>query len=667
MKVSFSLSVKALRWLLLSQLFIVAPLVLQLPIWLTILAFALIVWRFQLSRGLWYYPGRWLKVLVAVAVTAGLAATFRSFAMDAMVSLLVAGFVLKLTELRTRSDACLLSYLGYFVIGTQLLYTSGIIGAFYALVCVLLVSVTVMVNHAGGGNATVALRSLRTITIMLMQATPFMLVLFFVVPRVGSLWTVPLNNAAGTTGVSSSMSPGDFSSLMESSDVAFRATFEDEIPEPRQLYWRALVLDHFDGRTWTQSNPQDVKARGYVRWRDWQSQIEVSDKRYDYEILLEPTDENWLYALAAPTEFSRDVWMSRGMTLYQKNLVSQRQQYTVSSYPSYTVQAEGISDYLQRSSLQLPRNFNPYTRQLAKSWMAEAGSPEALIQRFLTFIENRFHYTLQPSVLGKHSIDEFLTDTRAGFCEHFAGSFVFFMRAAGIPARVVVGYQGGKVNPVQGYLTVRQLDAHAWAEVWLEAKGWVRVDPTFAVAPERIDRGVEFSLGNAGSQLLGDAWSRRFYVLANLRDRLDAFNYRWHIWVMNYDGEQQKAFMQRIFGDSAPWRIVVWVSGIFALIIAVLMLPGVWRKSRNRQPLIHRLYLRMCRYLSALGYQRHVGEGARDFALRVSRDNHELGALVLEASDLFERHVYQNQPISIPRLRLLVHKIKARRLLSPFR
>ncbi|MBU2885096.1 DUF3488 and transglutaminase-like domain-containing protein [Gilvimarinus agarilyticus] len=655
-----SLPVPTLGWLLITQALILLPLTVQLPIWLTGLALVVMVWRLQSSRGRWPHFGRWYKVLVALAVMAGLAATFRNLAMNAMVSLLVAGFVLKLLELHKPGDVRALSYLGYFVIGTQLLYTSGFVGSVYALLCVLVMTVTLMVNHVGAVPAG-QFKPIRKVFMMSAQALPIMLALFFLVPRIGSLWTVPLNSATGTTGVSSSMSPGDIASLMQSDEVALRATFEGDIPESRQLYWRALVLDHFDGRTWSQSSIQDVKARSYTRWRESDRELQVSGKRYDYEVMLEPTDENWLYTLAAPASYSEGIWLSRGMTLYQRDAVSQRQQYSVTTHVNYTNQAEGLSELLRRVSLRIPRDSNPATRTLAEQWRRQAPNDQVLIQRFLDHIQADFSYTLQPPTLGEHSVDEFLTQTKAGFCEHFSSSFVFFMRAAGIPARVVVGYQGGRINPVEGYLTVRQLDAHAWAEVWLEGQGWVRVDPTSAVSPERIDRGVQYSLDSADSELLGDAWSRRFFMLSNLQLRLDAFNYRWHRWVMNYDKAKQKAFMQKLFGSSAPWLMVLYVMAAAGIMVVLILLPNFVGKRAQRRPFVERWYEKLCRQLAVQGYPRRSGEGARDYAQRVGQEAPELAQLLAESTALFEQAVYQNEQVSHSRLRLLLHLIKSKK------
>src|SRR5690606_24509363 len=227
----------------------------------------------------------------------------------------------------------------------------------------------------------------------------------------------------------------------------------------------------------------------------WLDQVEVQGEVINYQVMLEPTQKEWLYALASINQAqsgSSRLHISPAFTLYQRRPVTQRVQYEVSSTLDYSLQRRFLPEDERRIALALPINFNPETRRIAARWREQAGDEQALIDRLLQHFREQFRYTLQPPLLGEHSVDEFLWQTKAGFCEHFSGSFVFFLRAAGIPARVVAGYQGGKINPVENYLTVRQYDAHAWAEAWLENRGWVRIDPTAAVAPERIEQGVEY-------------------------------------------------------------------------------------------------------------------------------------------------------------------------------
>ncbi|UTF60975.1 DUF3488 and transglutaminase-like domain-containing protein [Gilvimarinus sp. DA14] len=627
---------QTLKYLLLTQALVLAPLVLQIPYWLSALALVIMVWRWLLHQGRGFYPGKISRALLAIAVSALLFASFNGrFGMETMVSLLVAGFVLKLTEARSRSHVYLLCFLAYFVIGTQLLFYNQLLGMLYSLSCFAAVTATLLVNQAARGEQG-GFKPWRRLTGMLLQAVPIMLVLFLAVPRIGSLWTVPLNNGSGITGLSDSMSPGDMANLMQSDEVAFRASFAGAIPAPQQRYWRALVLDHFDGRRWSQGRLQDVKAgRGSI-WQDAAQELEPLGERVEYQVMLEPSSHNWLYSLALAQPSASDIHLSRGFTLFQRRPVSQRKQYSLVSALDFRAQADGLSDWERRSALQLPDTGNLQTRQLARQWSAQAASPQDLVDRFLRYVQSRFHYTLQPPLLGEDSVDEFLLQSQTGFCEHFAGSFVFFMRAAGVPARVVTGYQGGKVNPHEGYLTVRQLDAHAWAEVWLAGRGWMRVDPTAAVAPERIDRGVEFSLDDTDSQLLGNALGRRFALLANWQLHWDAFNYRWHRWVMGYDAQAQQQFLSALLGGNAAWRSTLAIIAAVAVIILLLAIALFWQR---RAPVATevRIYQRLCRTLAGLGLPRGAGEGPHSFARRVAQAHPDLAEDFDHLSQLFER------------------------------
>ncbi|MDO3384163.1 transglutaminase TgpA family protein [Gilvimarinus algae] len=655
-----SISSSALKWLLLSQLLVLLPLTPHLPLWLVVIAGAMMLWRWQLHRGRWFYPGRWQRALLAVVVSGLLFANFRgSFGVETMLSLLVAGFVLKLTELRSRSDVYLLCFLTYFVIGTQLLFLTGFLGALYSFCCLAAITGTlVMTNASAGGQGDY--RPWRTLGGLMLQALPVMLVLFLVVPRMGSLWTVPLNKSAGVTGVSDTMSPGDFSNLLQSDEPAFRVTFNGDLPTAGERYWRALVLDHFDGREWGQGLFQGVNAGRRSAWDQWHEELEPLGRQLSYEIMLEPTAKHWLYTLAIPQSFDDDIYVSRGFTLFQRKPVFQRKQYSVVSALEYRAQSSGLDDRERRSALALPDGYNPLTRRLAAEWAEQEGSPEALIQRFLQFVQRRFHYTLQPPVLGEHSVDEFLWETQTGFCEHFAGSFVFFMRAAGVPARVVVGYQGGQVNPHEGYLTVRQLDAHAWTEVWLEGQGWRRIDPTAAVAPQRIDRGVEYSLSEQDSALLGNALSRRFALLARAQLQWDAFNYRWHRWVMEYDQVQQQAFFQRLLGSAVPWKVVTATLAALALIIGIILLWLLWRRRPEVLPAEQRLYQRFCRKLAKAGYPRGTGESPSNYARRVATARPEHASQLWRVAILFEQVAYAGNPRALPEFKRLVRRLQLR-------
>ena len=245
------------------------------------------------------------------------------------------------------------------------------------------------------------------------------------------------------------------------------------------------------------------------------------------------------------------------------------------------------------------------------------------------FRQEDFHYTLRPPLLGADAIDEFLFDSRRGFCEHYASAFVFLMRAAGVPARVVAGYQGGELNPVDGYLTVRQSDAHAWAEIWLADEGWLRIDPTAAVALLRIEQGIVAALP-AGEPLLGiirlDAdWMR------DLRNRWEAANNTWNQWVLGYNPQRQREVLSRLGWPDPDWRsmtaLLAVLCGLALLVVALWTLPG-----RRRDDPVQRAWQAYCAQLGRRGIIRADWEGPLDFAQRVAREKPELATLTSEAA-----------------------------------
>lgn len=644
MRETEQISRTGLAWILVSQAAILAPHVSHAPLWLWAIWLPVIVWRIQIFRGAWNFPGRLIKVLLVGACCAGLLLTLRGkFGMQGMVSLLLVGFILKLLEMKKRRDFLAVCYLGYFVIATQFLFFSNLFAAIYGLACLFLLTTSLLAVNQSLAQQKFW-RSLRLAGGLLLQAIPLMLLLFFVLPRVGPLWSVPLSGASAKSGMSDSMSPGDISELMSSDELAFRATFLEGLPRIPQLYWRGLVFSQFNGRRWSQAHTQI--SRSNLRWtpeaaQEWFSNIDLNGPEFHYEIIMEPSYQPWLFTLDVPRNWDSDIGMGYDLRLQKKGFVSQRFQYRVTSVLDYRYQASGLPEWQHRQELGLPPGSNPETRNTAQIWMREAGSAEALIARVLSHYRESFTYTLQPSLLGEHSVDEFLWQTRAGFCEHFASSFVFFMRAAGIPARVVVGYQGGSYNKQENYWVVRQRDAHAWAEVWLEGKGWIRVDPTAAVAPERIERGIDFSLSEEDSLLLGNLFARRSSVLNQLSMRWDAVNYHWSRWVLNYDNSRQQQLLSSWLGGTDLWRIALLVLVVGAAILMSLMVNLLWRRRPTFKHREDYYYARFNRKLMArIGLGREVGEAPRDFALRIIAVRPDLSESINQITKLYELASY---------------------------
>src|SRR3989344_1763652 len=322
---------------------------------------------------------------------------------------------------------------------------------------------------------------LRLSGVMLAKALPLMVIVYMLFPRIsGTRGGLPADAHSGLTGMPDTMQPGSIRSLSESSEIAFRVNFEGSRPPARELYWRGLVLMDFDGRGW-QRGPSPVAE---------DVNFAPLNEALRYHVTLEPSNKPWMPALELPAVRPRGATFRADFTLEHREPIRERLNYTLTSYTRYNTGALEIAERVR--GLQLPGHTSPRARALAGQWEREHGEPQRIAQAALDhFRRENFVYTLSPPLLGDDPVDEFLFDTRRGFCEHYASSFVALMRAAGIPSRVVVGYLGGEYNAAGNYLIVRQSDAHAWAEVWLPNQGWMRVDPTGAIAPERIELGLE--------------------------------------------------------------------------------------------------------------------------------------------------------------------------------
>jgi transglutaminase-like putative cysteine protease len=517
--------------------------------------------------------------------------------------MLVLFLSLKLFELQRERDAIVLVLLSYFLALTNFFYSQTLPTAALMLVSTL-VNTASLVNFAAPGRALQA--NLKTAGVLLTQAGPVMLILFFLFPRVqGPLWGLPQDAYSGVTGLSDSMSPGAISRLSQSDAIAFRVRFSEEPPPKPQLYWRGPVFWNFDGRTW---RPGDV--RPYARIR-----LDASGKPYDYEVTLEPHNHNWLFALELAAKVPPNASVSADHVLFARTPVRTRIRYDMRSYTSFAEGGADSADEL-RQGLRLPAGFNPRSRRLAQEWAADGADGAAIAEKALNYFrEQGFVYTLDPPLLGRDSVDEFLFGSKRGFCEHYASSFVFLMRAAGVPARVVTGYQGGEINPVDQYMIVRQSDAHAWAEIWLRARGWVRVDPTAAVSPLRVESGIAAAV--PATDPLPLMARTTLHWLLDLRYNWDALANKWNQLVLGYNPERQREFLTRIGMSEPSWEnmalTLFWgVGGLLALLTAWLL-----RRMRSIDP-AQRLWLRFCAKLGKNGCVRAAHEGPADFVARTA-------------------------------------------------
>ncbi|WP_426110902.1 transglutaminaseTgpA domain-containing protein [Massilia sp. PWRC2] len=614
--------------LLAGALLVLAPHALHLPLWITALSLATMGWRMAITVRGTRLPPAILLVPLASAAVGGIWLTYQTvLGRDAGVAMLVLLVAFKMLEMRARRDLFVVIYLCFFLLLTTFFYAQGI-GTALLMMAAIITLFTAQLSFQFTGTPPPLRRRLWLSARLVLLATPLAVLLFVVFPRLqGPLWGMPEDGNAGRTGMSNSMAPGNLAKLAQSDEVAFRVRFFDPLPAPQLLYWRGVVLADFDGRTWTQasaapaaslssssSSLNDAGAVSAIK-RSWQGAA------VRQQITLEPSGQRWLFALdlaaAAPTLRDAASAQSEAQELSSLDAINQRIRYDAISYPQYRLQAEDALTDAARW-LRLPAGSNPRALAAARILQAQVEAPMRVQAVLAMFRQGDFFYTLEPPQLGRDSVDDFLFRTRSGFCEHYASAFVFLMRAAGVPARVVTGYQGGEVNPVDGFMTVRQSDAHAWAEVWLAGSGWVRVDPTAAVAPSRVLSGASRRAGSAppfglaALDGLMDFAADRDSLLGRLRFQVAALSNGWNQWVLNYTPERQRSAIEALSAavtDPRSWAALATAAALAAPLHA--------RRVRRRGDPVDALYSALCLQLARHGVTRASDEGPLAYGRRV--------------------------------------------------
>ena len=610
--------------LLLSLTMVAAPHILYLPWWITAVTTTLIAWRAYLGYARYTLPSRWMLALIAGTATIGVFIGYRTiFGREAGVALLVIMLGLKFLETRTLRDAVLLIYLGYFLVITNFLRDQTIAVALYMLACTVVITATMIsLNHARIEPPFTV--QLRKAGILLAQSVPLMLALFLLFPRVpGPLWGLPQDIRSGVSGLSDTMTPGSLSQLTLSDEVAFRVKFETEMPRRRHLYWRGPVMWDFDGRTWTMPRFfYNTHIKG------------VSGEPLAYEITLEPHNRRWLFALDIPGMVPPLAFIGGDLQILANEPVKSRLRYDMKSYLNATYGVEE-NQYALRRALSLPPGYNPRTIEFARSLREKHPDDQRLVEAVLQmFREEKFFYTLEPPLLGEHSVDEFLFSTRTGFCEHYASAFAVLMRAAGIPARVVTGYHGGDLNEFGNYLIVRQAEAHAWTEIWLKGRGWVRIDPTSAVSPLRVDSGISAAVQR--NEALPMMMRGDFEILRRLRLSWDYLASSWNQWVLGYTPERQQWLLSRMGVDKPTWEKLTAMLFVLSGIIVAVFAAAVLRQLKRRvSDPVKIAYARFCDKLRRKGLPREPAEGPLDYAGRIGRSRPELQPAVAAITGLY--------------------------------
>ncbi|MEM9256259.1 MAG: DUF3488 and transglutaminase-like domain-containing protein [Pseudomonadota bacterium] len=617
MSVAQQIPRNALVWIIICLFALVAPHVPRLPLWVLGVYVLAVSWRIMVYRGRWSFPGRWIKVAMTLSGCFGIYVSYGTLiGLEPTVALLLTAFALKLIELSQRKDAYVLLFLGYFICITEYLFSQDLLITLYSVLNVLLVTTALVALHQPGEHQFNR-RTMRVAGVMLLQAVPMMLVLFFVFPRIGPLWSVPLMSHTAKTGMSDFMKPGDVAKLSQSDEVAFRVSFEGEIPPKSELYWRGLVMSKLDRGTWSALGYWDVPP-DEQRGRD----VDVVGAALEYTVIMEPSQQNWLYGLQYARGNTPGILHASDFRMYSPVPIEGEYLYRVKSWPQTPIERE-ISPWRRRIETSLPPERNPRTQQLSRRMHAAATNDSDYVSAVLSmFREQPFVYTLKPGLLPQENpLDAFVFDSQRGFCEHYASTFVFMMRAAGVPARVVAGYQGGEINPTNQTVIVHQFDAHAWAEVWLPGEGWRRVDPTAAVSPTRIEFGLEEALQEEGSFLADSPLSplryRKIPLINQLRYRYDALTYRWQSWVVGFDNKTQFQVLQDMFGEVSGRMFATVLLGSWALVFIPVAISLLRRKPTRVMPPVDQYYVRFCRQLARIGLAREQGEAPGPFGRRV--------------------------------------------------
>ena len=555
-------------------------------------------------------PGR----LVLLALTlAGLGVAFDAYfslaGRDAGTALLATMIALKTLELRRPRDLRLFMVLFGFLLVSQFLFDQSPGRALY-LGLLFVANVALMADLAARRPDRPLRGALRLAGSLTLQALPLALVLFVLFPRLSApLWNLGHQQPRGITGMSESMTPGSISELVVSGEPAFRARFDGRAPPQNLMYWRGLVLWEFDGRRWSMAapgampnaRPHLARAAGVIA----------------YDLVLEPTNQPWLYALDLPLAAPEGASLDGDFQIRAGQQVAKVARYRARSATEFDT---GPLDLDQEAAgLQLPDNVTPRMGALVTQWQAAGGGHQGLVERALAHIRSGdYYYTLLAPALGDNPTDEFLFETRRGFCEHYASAFALLMRIGGVPARVVVGYQGGELTTLGNWYLISQADAHAWVEVWLDGRGWVRVDPTAAVAPQRIERqGIFDRLANRSPlRLEVDQEGVLFGAARGLRLLGATVRVAWQDWVLDFSAGRQERMLAAVgLGYLRAYGLAVAMLVVAGAVLGLLTLALV-RGADRRDPL-ERIYQGFCDRLARIGLARGPSEGPADYARRV--------------------------------------------------
>ena len=598
-------------------------------------------WRVAAQLWQWLPLNRWLIYLFAI-IGFSTSAWFYGAPLgrDPGVSFLIVLSGLKCLEVQSKREIRSIVLLGLFIIATHFLYADGVSWALpllFMVVCFIwLLAQTEHVNPK-----QYVYSDLKLVTRMLLQAVPFLIILFYLFPRLsGSISLFEANDNSALSGLSDKLRMGTISNLIQSGDIAFTATFAGVVPPPSERYWRGSVLWVTDGREWSRG--------GFAHYLKDKRQVDTNaEPLYRYEVNIEPSNQNWLFSLDYPISPPASAQIDADHHIFVNRRLDQPFRYNLES--TFSRPEQRLSDMAHYQSLALnippiPKRFD----QLIQSFTQNAASSTEVVDRVLNYFnQNDFIYTLQPPLLTSNSpVDEFLFESRRGFCGHYASSFATIMRAANIPARMVVGYLGGEFNPHSNQIVVRQSDAHAWTEVWIPNRGWVRVDPTAAIAPERVESGIDFdsSVNSDGVVLFSSrdlAGMKRFLLEVSwLKDAVVA---KWHRWFLTFDQSRQAELLKSMGLNKFDIRVVSIFAVLLALGILTLVSFLLFHRDRIKLDQVHQSYLKFCNKLASMGVARGDHEGPIDFSKRAAQQLPQFSQQIHNITAAFTDLYYANQ------------------------
>ena len=584
----------------------------------------ILVWFALHTLGIIPRPGQLLRfILVLIAMVILVMNYGVIFSQKASLSLLSIMLCLKLFEIQNeldRRNIFFTLFLAYFILITYFLHSQDIILSLFVLINIIILTLMLSTFNRKPQPPLPLLKNFYLIGRLFVKALPIAIILFLFFPRIpGPLWSLPEDGQSGTTGLSDKMYPGSVTELADSNEVAFRVSFQGPLPPADKLYWRGPVLSETDGFLWTQKQQQPLTS--HSRGKKFQDFVTRTGASISYTVTLEPHQQKWLFALEMPVQVKGDTiqgfYLSTDLQLINKNNIHQLTQYQVTSDTQFILNQ--ITKHELHDAIFFPQASNPRTYQLGKRWKKSLSNNKQIVSAGLNYFKNQpFYYTKKPEVMINNPSDQFLFDEKRGFCEHYASSFVLLMRAAGVPARVVTGYQGIEKNDVGNYYIVRQSNAHAWAEVWLDEDGWVRVDPTAMIPPERIEADIfqtnlerlSFSSLNLPNlaQLSAQQKTALYNFYKQLKQSIDNLKHSWNNWILGYDQTKQNLLL-KLMGFSADWQtlILLLIGSMAALII---LFQSIYFFRRHQQTdKVYNNYLKFIRKLNHAGMSVQLNEG----------------------------------------------------------